>query len=544
VAFELNAPSGSCDTILICPDGAESTLTSTGTILAGFSASEKGLYRLKFSGGEEVAFEIVDDDDDPNIIKIDIDAGSRATSDLADRKVTLRFNSIASVQEAEIQLTLLCDGRVERHVQDILPDTPCRIDGSHSIWERLLDTDTVERLLGSRRAELFVEVSGLLKTSFAFDQVVAPFAWAKRPDGTMAAYDETGELMIFATTPEHPTKPSSTSGSVPEFDIQLLRAGRDQPSQAGGICIGSGTWRAGDALAVKRPERLMRQFSGESNNAVYGRDMVDALISWSAATVDNPVIQYRRGQIVRELENWLIEQFCGTAWSKQEQALNARRETSFIRSFLSACAQLGIGYGDVVVSASHDSHLNRILVRLIKTSGVFKKIEIDREPISEDIAIKLDDIFNEAYTLLYEELVAQGEPCSFDPDKDVDVGEISENWERAIARATSAEALPEMVALLRPLDAGDALSMADFEAMPPDEVIDLLDAWITKNSPAHHARNWNRDLVEAAYWLFTRPALVARLPWTTVTERLLADSFTARAIRYAALRAGSGSKFE
>jgi hypothetical protein len=112
---------------------------------------------------------------------------------------------------------------------------------------------------------------------------------------------------------------------------------------------------------------------------------------------------------------------------------------------------------------------------------------------------------------------------------------------RAAAREA---ALIELVDLLRPLDAGDALSLADLESMLPDDVVELLHDWIAKNRPAHHARQWNRDLVESAYWLFARPAVAARLSWKAATERLLADAFSARAIRYAALRASSASRAE
>ena len=105
------------------------------------------------------------------------------------------------------------------------------------------------------------------------------------------------------------------------------------------------------------------------------------------------------------------------------------------------------------------------------------------------------------------------------------------------AAASQAEFV-ELVHLLRPLEAGDALSRADFETMLPDDVIDLVTDWIAHNGPAHLARSWNRELVEVAYWLFAKPAVAARLNWRAAIRRMLADSFSARAIRYAALRSG------
>ncbi|MBW8837003.1 MAG: hypothetical protein JF605_18650 [Burkholderia sp.] len=72
----------------------------------------------------------------------------------------------------------------------------------------------------------------------------------------------------------------------------------------------------------------------------------------------------------------------------------------------------------------------------------------------------------------------------------------------------------------------------------------MLHDWIGKNRPPHQARNWSRDLVESAYWLLAKPAVAARLPWRAAAERLLADRFSARAIRYAALRAGVSARVE
>jgi hypothetical protein len=119
---------------------------------------------------------------------------------------------------------------------------------------------------------------------------------------------------------------------------------------------------------------------------------------------------------------------------------------------------------------------------------------------------------------------------------DVDVGECPEAWDAALRTARQATSFVDLVALLRPLAAGDQLALADFEAMAPDEAVDVLSNWITRNRPPHLARTWTAELVEAAFWMFAKPAVAGRLAWRAAAERLLADSFTARAIRYAALR--------
>ncbi len=544
IGFELNTPNGSPEVRLTGPNGNQSSLPVVGTLLAGLTVAETGLYSLRYGVGEEQAFEVVGDEDDLSLLTVDIDAGSGATADLASRQITLRFDSTAIVQEAELELTLHCDGRPIKRVSDILPDTPCRLGGDHPVWDQLLDSETVERLLNARRSELCVAVTGLLQASFAFEQATAPFAWSKLANGQLMASDEAGELVVYTACPQYPLALAAVDGTAAGDDLMLFRAGHDRPLQTGGFCVGPRIWRAGEARTARKPERLLRQFNGARDSAVDGRSVIDALIGWAAAGVDHPVTQFRRGKIVRQLEAWMVEQLCGHAWAEQEAALAARRGGNFIGAFLSACARLEVGYSDVGLSRAQRALLDRILARLIEARALPIDLKTCREPIDDDLAIAFDELFNDAYALLCEEIESVGDGCPFSPDDDIDVGEVSENWDRALRAAASEAALIGLVDLLRPLDAGDVLSLADFETMLADDVVDLLHGWITKNRPTHHARNWNRDLVESAYWLFAKPAVAARLSWKAAAERLLADGFSARAIRYAALRAGTAKTAE
>jgi hypothetical protein len=164
------------------------------------------------------------------------------------------------------------------------------------------------------------------------------------------------------------------------------------------------------------------------------------------------------------------------------------------------------------------------------------RLEASQAGVDDDLASGLDELFNEAYEILAERIESVGDIPPYDPAEDVDVGETNDRWEQALRHATSESALIELVDLVRPLDGAETLSLADFESMLPDDVIDLLQDWILRNQPQHFARRWNRELIEAAYWLFARPAIAARLSWRAAAERLLADRFSARAVRYAALR--------
>ena len=537
VAFEVTATGGACDVWLDEPNGNQSNLRAAERVLAGLTAEQLGTYTLRYGAGEAVTFEVVADNDDEELISVNIDAGAGAIGDLADRHFTLRFDSTTTLQEAEIQFRLVCDGREAASVRDVLPDTPCRLNGDHSIWDALLTPDCLERLLLSDTAELCVSIPGLLDANFRFERATAPFVWQRDSAGELHAVDETGVLDIFVALPQAPLAIRPAGPLHNDTDIILLRAGRGNALQIGGLCLGPKVWRPSEAHFAQAPIRLLRRLTGGGGDTADAHSVVDALISWSATTVDHPVTQFRRGQVVRQLEQWLIQELCGAEWAAKEVAVAAGRETSFASAFLAACVQLGIGYAIVELSREQLALLDRILLRLIEAERLPITLQTSREPIDDDLAAALDGVFNEAYSALCDLIEFAGEKCAFNPDIDIDVGEVSERWDRALRLASTQAAFIELVDLLRPLEAGDTLSLADFETMLPDDVVDLLHDWIATHRPSHHSRRWNRDLVESSYWLFTKPSVAARLPWQSATERLLADSFSARAIRYAALRA-------
>jgi hypothetical protein len=540
IAFALEGSGSELHAELVAPDGSRSSVSGHEQLIGGFTAKQSGSYTLHFGAGEAARFDIVEGTDEVPLITVDVDAGTGAISDLADRQVTLRFDSSRAIQEARLELRLICDGREAARANAILPDTPCRLGGDHEIWDQILTEAGLERLLGAKAANLCVAIPGLVEASFRFEQQMAPFSWKRDAEGKLTAFDEAGELAIYASVPQ---RPFEVQRAGPEFngtDVTLFRAGRNAPLQFGGLCDGPAVWRASDAPPIPKPDRLLRQFEAKGSHAADGCSIADALIAWSAAAVDHPVTQFRRGQVLRHLESWLVEQLCGSEWIRRERQLATRNSSSFAQAFLRSCDMLRVGYAEVALSRPQRALLDRILLRLIDDRALPITLAATGSTLDDELAIALDELFNDAYEALAERIESVGDAVPYDPDEDIDVGEPSDVWEKALASAGSEALLSSLVELLRPLGAGDELGLADFDAMLPDDVVDHIYDWIGRNQPQHHARSWNRDLVEASYWLFARPAVAARLSWRASTERLLADRFSARAIRYAALRSGGG----
>jgi hypothetical protein len=542
LAFELSSTPGDCTASLMGPDGKASSITGPSPLLGFFMPETVGRYRIGYGDGEATEFDVAERAEPLPILSIDADAGTGSVTDLAMRSVVLRFDSIASVEEAALEIRIESSGREISRATAILPDTPCRLAPAHAIWDELLSERVVRDLLDARSATLTVIVYGLARADFRFEAVLAPFAWSRSESGELEAADESGPLKVYQGVAFEPLRigalkdqPLSAANSNGGEDVRLFRAGHDLPHVGGGLCVGPKMWRPHDAAQPRTPERLLRRFD-EERDKVDARTIIDALISWSAASVDHPLTQYRRGQVVHSLERWTVAQLCGDRWAAAEAQLLRQRGSRFAEAFLNACENLGIGFADVQLPRQQKDLLHRTLLRLMKDRGVALKPAVGGNPLDEEIAAALDEIFNDAYVIVADAIEAVGDTCPFDPDEDIDVGEASETWDTAVKAASRATAMGDLVELLRPLEAGDQLSLADFETMTADESIDLLDVWISKNRPQQHSRAWNRELVEAAFWLLAKPGVAARLAWPAAAQRLLADQFSARAIRYAALR--------
>ncbi|ACC69429.1 hypothetical protein PPMP20_09000 [Paraburkholderia phymatum] len=536
IAFEVTAVGAACTVHLIKPDGSESHIDGTDRILAGFDADQIGIYKIQYGAGESKVFEVVPYDDDEGLVSVDIAAGTGAIADLVERQVVLRFESEASLQEAEVELRLLSDSRECARATRTLPDTPCCLNGDDILWDSMLTEEVLERLLLSKTVELRVLIKGLVDSNFRFEQAAAPFAWRQDAVGNLTAVNETGEMALFFASPQNPLDVMPSTGGVSGPHITLYRAGNRIPHITGGLCVGPKVWHASDEHAAPMPTRLLRQFEARRGDAADAHSVVEALLSWSAASVDHPITQMRRGRVVQQLDHWLVRQLCGADWADRESKISKSRETSFAPAFLQVCKRLQVGYAKAGLSQTQCAHLDRILLRLLERRGLSVLLHESCIHVDQEVGAALDDLFNNAYTILHLELTSLGDGCPFDPDEDIDVGETSEDWERARCAASSETAIVELVDLLRPLGAGELLSRSDFDVLLPDDVIDLLHRWIATHGPSHHVRHWSSDLVESAYWLFAKPSVASRLSWRGATERLLADGFSARAIRYAALR--------
>lgn len=536
LAFEVSTPDTTTAT-LVAPDMARTSLQCEGRLVAAFVPTKKGQYTIFYGAGELMPFEIVEVGEKESLLSVQLEASSASISELTDRTLSLRFDSSISVQEAVLELKLLSHGRPIAEARMVLPDTPCRIGSDAPIWQDLVNENTLEKLLEIEKVELRARVDHILSETFSFERIVAPFVWTRGADGQLGASDEAGELDVYRYVASSPLQRLDQEDPGDGTDVILARAGRGSPAAEGGLCIGPRSFRG--ASPPSKPDRLPRRLESELPTAPGALVVVDSLIAWSSAAADHPVTHFRRGQVTRTLAAWTVEQLCGDKWYAQEVEIEAHRGRGIAEAFVAACEARAAGFATLSLTPAQTGRLRETLVRLLEKPLALISVAIEREPLSEESGALLDQTFNEAYAELARAIEEVGDPCPFDPELDVDVGEPCEVWEDALRSARQGSGLADLVDLLRPLRAGDELALAGIEIMAPDEVVDLLTEWMKRHGPPHLARSWTAEVIEAAFWIFAKPAVAARLPWMSAVERMLADRFAARAIRYAALRSRS-----
>ncbi len=537
LAFEASSPSESpLEVVLAEPDGNRSSIVAPrGSVLGVFAPSQVGRHSIEYGSGDAMQFDVIEAAEYEPLLTVHIEAGLGSISELAAGAVTLRFESAATVQEERLELALVSGTRELARATTDLPDTPCRLAGDHPVWEVLLSAQAKDEMLECETATLRITVGRIAGAQFTFERVYAPFEWRRNDRNEWEAHDEAGVLPVLSASAEAPLLIEAYH-PIASPDIVLLRAGRGEPAGSGGSCIGPRIWRSGAAPAIRPPDRLPRRLEvAPSERAPGARTVVDALIAWSAATVDHPVTQYRRGQVLKALTSWTVEQFCGSLWLRQEADLRVDRAVGFGPAFLQSSRDAGAGFQNVALNNQQQAQLDRILLRLVAERLVWIATSPSIEPVSDALAETLDATFNDAYGQLARDL---GSACPFNVDEDIDAGAPAETWNSVIVAARRTSLFPELADLLRPLSAGDELMTVEFEGMAPDETVEYFTGWIRRHRPQQLARAWSGDLVGAAYWIFARPAVASRFPWREAAQRLLADRFTARALRYAALRAG------
>lgn len=257
---------------------------------------------------------------------------------------------------------------------------------------------------------------------------------------------------------------------------------------------------------------------------------LEAYFSWSLATVGTTIGEGLRAGACSQLEDGLVAALCGNRWATAE-----RRSLALGAGFHARLVTEAVNVG-LVCDTTAFSPLNEdekhTLVDLLESE--FRRILPAPDLIvipDEPMWPEMDDAVLDAWTQLSAEATENGRA-----ELEFDAGSADGEWQSAVFHAREAARLPALVALILPSQRALNLERLPYESCHFDDLIAALTAchadvqsrggrWIT---PA--------DL-RALFLLFLAPERVMDDPeWKDRILRFGADRFTARAVRYTALR--------
>ena len=144
---------------------------------------------------------------------------------------------------------------------------------------------------------------------------------------------------------------------------------------------------------------------------------------------------------------------------------------------------------------------------------------------------EMDDAVLAAWEMLSEKALSTGAA-----ELEFDAGNADGSWQKLVARARDAARLSELSELVLPSQRAESLERVPYESSHLD---DLIAALVSSHAdvPSRSGRWITPADLRALLYLFIAPERVMDDPeWRGRLLRFSADRFTARAVRYAALR--------
>jgi hypothetical protein len=330
-------------------------------------------------------------------------------------------------------------------------------------------------------------------------------------------------------------------------DVSLFTAAGGDTDWLGGVCTVPDGARATLGWSPELPDRLLRQLAEDSDAPGVSR-LCRAYLSWRLSTTDDPVAEVRRQQVYTALECCLIKVFCGSQWLKHELDIRALAAQDPWTALLLECERDGelfscIFYNDQgeerpirLSSQERRELLEYLRARMVeKLPDLWQRFE-GEGPVDHDLAEALDGLFLAGY-----EELARRAKATHHEDRAAELGEVDPSsdpatWMRHLQRAKEHSHLLGLSDLLCPTSAASELIRLDYGRMSTADVVEELAGWVKRHRAALQGRRWEDDEIEAAVSLWLDPTGAVQGGWQVPLERLTTDRWTARAVRYAALR--------
>jgi hypothetical protein len=270
--------------------------------------------------------------------------------------------------------------------------------------------------------------------------------------------------------------------------------------------------------------------------------LCEALVAWTSAEASSFLVDARRTEIVRFLEDSLLVALCGQDWLSAE-AQDRRRPDSLARQMAEGAAADGLALGPEFPQIAHEDQpllLDALTQRFAHALASFKPS--DRAPgpaLTEDEAALLDAAVDAAYADLSASLELRGEPVLGESD----AYSPADRWQRLSDRSWTLQAQSPFRHLILPESRWEALQATTYARLSDDDLVSLLTRCHMDISRTAGIDWVGPQVLRSGLLLWLAPnQLLGTEAWRDHLARLLSDRHTARAIRYVALRLGRAER--
>ncbi|WP_226628372.1 hypothetical protein [Alloyangia pacifica] len=466
----------------------------------------------------------------PAPVRLSLQPDEVGLAEIARGAGALHLSTPITLHDVDLDITLSSSDGQTSAARIRAPSSPLRIAFDSP---EFADIRSAARLWtgGGMHARLQVCANGLDTQSWALAAPEPEWKYDRR-SGEWTAEGQGALASLFcdpltscaAFVPTEKSSVALSSGYV------LLRpTGRGDGALRSCIMVEPEAGAALDSIPHAAAEQIHRiaDTQGDARGLTEG---IEAYLSWSLASAGTVMGEGLRSSVRRKLEDRLVAALCGDLWMKTEKACRGLG-TGFHRRLVTEAMKVGLVCDTTAFSPLNDDQKYALSGYL---EDCFRRIL----PAPDLIVIpggemwpEMDDAVLDAWEHLSEKAMSKGSA-----ELEFDAGNADGGWQRTVARAREAARLPELSALVLPSQRAQTLERLSYESSHQDDLIAALVSshvdlqsrsgrWIT---PA--------DL-RALLSLFLAPERVMDDPeWRGRLLRFGADRFTARAVRYVALR--------
>lgn len=466
----------------------------------------------------------------PSPVSLSLQPDGIGLSEIARGAGALHLSTPITLHDLDLDITLSSSSGLSRTVRILAPSAPLRITFDRP---EFADMRTVARLWtkAGMNARLRVRANGLDANTWSLLAPEPEWKFDRRTAQWISEGQEALETLVCDPVISSTAfAPKATSSEVFTSEYGLLRPalGSDGALRS---CVllepEAGTRLGSIPRAIANPVGRFTETQGDAHGLTEG---LEAYLSWSLTSAVSAVGEGLRSNACRKLEDRLVAALCGDLWIKREKSCRGLG-TGFHRRLVAEAMQADLVCGTTAFSPLDDDQKHELAGYLEEH---FRRVLPAPDLIvipDDEMWPEMDDAILDAWERLSEKAVSNGAA-----ELEFDAGNADGIWQKLVARAREAARLPELSKLVLPAQRAESLERLPYEACHLDDLIAALVAnhvdvqsrsgrWIT---PA--------DL-RALLYLFLAPERVMDDPeWRGRLLRFGADRFTARAVRYAALR--------